>query len=119
MTAEHAPTARSVTDLRKALVAETRSRYDRSKPYMDALAPGANGTQADWDAFTGLTEAGIYAWLIAGILRLLERDHPETAATVASWVEESLNSGMDWLENLNDDLDAPDDDAEATAKAGV
>lgn len=97
---------RGITDLRRQLVAESRAHLKTSRSYADVLTPrNVGATQADWDAFCGATGTGTYAWLVAGILRLLEQKHPETAATVAEWVEESLNSGMDWLESLNNDLD--------------
>lgn len=108
---------RSITELRQALIAESRAHLETSKPYMDILKPGnANATQADWDAFGGAASTGTYAWLVAGILRLLEQHHPEMAGTVAGWIELSRDSGIDWLESLNNDLDG---EPTATAKAAA
>lgn len=110
-------TARSITDLRRALVAESHAHLKTSRSYMAILTPGnADATQADWDAFGGAVGTGTYAWLVAGILRLLEQRHPETAETVAQWVGLSQDSGIDWLESLNNDLDS---EPAATAEAGA
>jgi len=108
---------RSITDLRCALVAESRAHLKTSRTYADILKPdNTNATQADWDAFGGAVGTGTYAWLVAGVLRLLEQRHPETAATVAGWVGLSQDSGIDWLESLNNDLDA---EPAATVEAGA
>lgn len=110
-------TTRSITDLRRALIAESLAHLKTSKSYMAILTPGnADATQADWDAFGGAVSTGTYAWLTAGILRLLERDHPEMAAVVARWVELSRDSGTDWLTDLNNDLDG---ELAVTVEAGA
>jgi len=93
---------RSITDLRRALIAESDDCQQRRQQFRE---PMKNGDQTALDAYEGLVGTGTYAWLVAGILCLLEQQHPETAAVVAGWVEASLDSGMDWLEDLNDDLD--------------
>jgi len=93
---------RSITDLRRALIAESEDCHQRRQQFRE---PMKNGDQAALDAYEGLVGTGTYAWLVAGILRRMEQEHPETAAVVAGWVEASLDSGMDWLEDLNDDLD--------------
>lgn len=109
---------RSITDLRRALVAESEACHQRRQQYHVAMKNNPED-QAAPDAYEGLVGTGTYAWLVAGILRLLEQRHPETAATVADWTEESLNSGVDWLESLNDDLDVQLDVDATTAKAGA
>lgn len=106
-------TVRSITDLRRALIAESDDCHQRRQQFRK---PMKNGDQAALDAYEGLVGTGTYAWLVAGILRRLEQQHPETAATVAKWVEVSLDSGMDWLEDLNDDLDS---ELAASVEAGA
>jgi len=104
---------RSITDLRCALIAESEDCHQRCQQFRE---PMKNGDQTALDAYEGLVGTGTYAWLVAGILRRLEQEHPETAAVVAGWVEASLDSGMDWLEDLNDDLD---NKPAATAEVGA
>lgn len=103
---------RSITNLRRVLIAESEDCHQRRQ----AHRPNMKSDPAAFDAYEGLVGTGIYAWLIAGILGLLGERHPETAATVAEWVEASLDSGMDWLESLNDDLDG---EPATTAEAGA
>jgi len=94
-----------INALRRKLIAEYVTSGERRKAYFDVLRPGnADATRADWDAYMALAGTGTYAWLVSGILRLLEQKHPETAVNVAAWVELMLDSGTDWLEDLNNDL---------------
>lgn len=97
---------RSITDLRRQLVAESRAHLKTSRTYADILTPrNVGATQADWDAFCGAVGTGTYAYMVAGILRLLEQRDPDAAADVAEWVKLSQDSDVDWLESLNNDLD--------------
>jgi hypothetical protein len=108
---------RSITDLRRALLAEYLKCAERRKPHFDAFRADDPASIIHWQAYEGLVGTGTYAWLIAGVLRLLEKRDPDAAADVAQWVELSLDSGVEWLEHLNNDIDF--DSLPATVEAAA
>jgi hypothetical protein len=108
MVTEHVPGV-SVTDVRRALIAESEDFYKRRKPYFASMRADASPAESGpaFDAYEGLVAAGAYGWLLAAMLRKLSEDHGATyAEDFAALVAEVMESGVDWLEDANDDLAA-------------
>lgn len=95
------PKTRTITDIRRELVAESEGCHQRSRHYLAAMKLPTS-THADFDAYEGLATAGAYAWAMAAILRVIDEGKPEA---VASIIEAAVADGTDWLEDANNDLD--------------
>ncbi len=109
-----------ITEVRKRLVKRSERMYDQSRPYVSQLvvpadAPMPTLQRAILDATEGLIAGNVFAFTLAAVLRVVaESDHPAApilAERMARMASEAMNSGLDWLEGANDDLDGTEDAA--------
>lgn len=94
------PETRTITDIRRELVAESEGCHQRSRHYMAAMKLPTS-TNADFDAYEGLATTSAYAWAMAAILRVVDEGKPEAVAPI---IEAAMADGTDWLEDANSDL---------------
>lgn len=96
--------AEVVADMRRRLVAEADDHNRKCLLYSTAWMIDDSTSQADCDAYTGLSWAGTYALTLATILRDVAERDPEFAEELAVTVGMAATHGMDFLNGANDDL---------------
>lgn len=109
------------TELRRELLDQWDDLAKRRRAAFGALHAtgerGAKPDRGDLDRFEGLAIAGDFSFLLAAVLRRAEQYRAMDAAAepepFADWLARTvglvLDSGLDWLEGANDDLDGEGD----------
>jgi hypothetical protein len=96
----------TVTDVRKALIAESYEHFNAVKRVMSRAIKTNKLTDAEADLSDAHNTASAYAYLLAALLRIIEDRHGEDEALgMACMVDAVRESGTDVLEDANRDLD--------------
>jgi hypothetical protein len=94
----------TVTDIRRALMAEAADFHRRCQPHRHAMKIDGYGDVA-LDAYEGLATAGAFVQLVSAILAdLADNGHEELAVRYTAWTHDVMENGDDGLEDANSDI---------------
>jgi hypothetical protein len=102
---------------REALLAESEDFLGRTHAHFETFHGQEKRTplvEAALDAYEGLVTSGVCAYVIAAMLRQVDEADPALAQKLAGMVDLARESGLDWLQEANDDLRPRDGEAQAT-----
>lgn len=95
-----------------------RRRHPHNLVMAGKAEPGDPHVTA-FDAYEGYCAAGIFQIAISTILRYLAQEAPEHAQIVARIADEVMESGLDALDDTNDDLPHPVPAADGPTAADI
>lgn len=94
----------TVTNIRRALMAEAADFHRRRQPHRHAMKID-NYNDIASDAYEGLAAAGCYGQLISAILAdLVDNGHEDLAVRYTAWTHDVMENGDDGLEDANSDI---------------
>jgi hypothetical protein len=94
-----------ITEVRKTLIAESYEHYKLCKAYYETIETPAMST-FEFDVYGAIAGASTYAYLLAGVLQIIENRHgSDEAREMAALFDAVREGGTEVLEDVNDDLD--------------
>lgn len=116
--AEYEPDPIDVTDVRKTLIAESYEHFEVVKRIASKAVATKGMTDDEADLVEASSAVADYAYLLAGLLRIIEDKHgPDEARKMAELFDMVREHGTEVLADVNSDLDEKARDAEPTSEA--
>jgi hypothetical protein len=95
-----------ITEVRKTLIAESHEHFEAAKRITSKAMLAKSMTDAEAELGEAHSTAADYAYLLAGVLRIIENRHgADEAREMAALFDAVREGGTEVLEDTNDDLD--------------